>query len=478
MHISKMEDISRRAFLRRSKQLAVAGTAGSWAMGLAGMGEAAAFSAGNDYRALVCVFLNGGNDHNSTLIPYDAANYDLYSAIRGGGPGQTAGGITLARSSLAATALTPANGQVLTNNVQYALAPQMTRMKALFDAGKLAPLLNVGPLIAPLTLAQYQSSNWVANPRPAKLFSHNDQQSTWQSSRPEGATDGWGGRMGDLALSSNTNALFTCISATGNAVFLAGKDAITYQISPGGAPSISGLRGSLFGSAAGSTALRTLMTQSGNNNIFEAEYNRVARRSIDAESVVNAALQPISLTTSFRPLSGTNTLADQLQIVARMIAARQALGVKRQVFMVSLGGFDLHDRLIEGQAPLMDRVDFALDAFYRATLELGVADKVTTFTASDFGRTLQSNGDGSDHGWGAHHFIMGGAVNGGRYYGVAPQISVRSPDQVGLGRLLPSVSVDQYAATLATWFGVAPSELPSISPNIGRFNGANLGFMQ
>ena len=477
MHISKMEDISRRAFLRRSKQLAVAGTAGSWAMGLAGMGEAAAFSAGNDYRALVCVFLNGGNDHNSTLIPYDSANYDLYSAIRGGGPGQTAGGITLARSSLAATALTPASGQVLTNNVQYALAPQMTRMKALFDAGKLAPLLNVGPLIAPLTLAQYQSSNLVANPRPAKLFSHNDQQSTWQSSKPEGATDGWGGRMGDLALSSNTNSLFTCISATGNAVFLAGNDAITYQISPGGAPSINGLNGSLFGSAAGSNALRTLLTQS-SNNIFEAEYNRVARRSIDAGVVINAALQQISLATSFRPVSGTNSLADQLQIVARMIAARQALGVKRQVFMVSLGGFDNHDNLIEAHATLMSRVDFAFDAFYRATVELGVADKVTTFTASDFGRTLQFNGDGSDHGWGAHHFIMGGAVNGGRYYGVAPQISVRSPDQVGLGRLLPTVSVDQYAATLATWFGVAPSELPSISPNIGRFNGANLGFMQ
>lgn len=477
MHISKMEDISRRAFLRRSKQLAVAGTAGSWAMGLAGMGEAAAFSAGNDYRALVCVFFNGGNDHNSTLIPYDSANYDLYSAIRGGGAGQTAGGITLARSSLAATALTPAKGQVLTNDLQYALAPQMTRMKALFDAGKIAPLLNVGPLVAPLTLAQYQSSNKVANPRPAKLFSHNDQQSTWQSSRPEGSTDGWGGRMGDLALSSNTNTLFTCISAAGNTVFLAGKDAFTYQISPTGAPAVSGLKGPLFGSRAGSDALRTLMTQS-SNNMFEAEYNRVTRRSIDAEVVINAALQPTSLATSFRPVSGTNTLADQLQIVARLIAARQALGVKRQIFMVNMGGFDLHDNLIMGQATLLDRIDFAFDAFYRATVELGMADKVTTFTASDFGRTLQSNGDGSDHGWGAHHFIMGGAVNGGRYYGVAPQISVKSPDQVGLGRLLPTVSVDQYAATLATWFGVAPSEISSIAPNIGRFNGANLGFMQ
>ena len=442
-------------------------------MGLAGMGEAAAFSAGNDYRALVCVFLNGGNDHNSTLIPYDSANYDLYSAIRGGGPGQTAGGITLARSSLAATALTPANGQVLTNNVQYALAPQMTRMKALFDAGKLAPLLNVGPLIAPLTLAQYQSSNLVANPRPAKLFSHNDQQSTWQSSKPEGATDGWGGRMGDLALSSNTNSLFTCISATGNAVFLAGNDAITYQISPGGAPSINGLNGSLFGSAAGSNALRTLMTQS-SNNVFEAEYNRVARRSIDAGVVINAALQQISLATSFRPVSGTNSLADQLQIVARMIAARQALGVKRQVFMVSLGGFDNHDNLIEAHATLMSRVDFAFDAFYRATVELGVADKVTTFTASDFGRTLQYNGDGSDHGWGAHHLVLGGAVQGGAVYGQWPDTVLGGAQDVGQGRLLPTTSVQQLAVALARWMGVSPSDFGLVAPGHGAFDGAAL----
>jgi uncharacterized protein (DUF1501 family) len=219
------------------------------------------------------------------------------------------------------------------------------------------------------------------------------------------------------------------------------------------------------------------MTQS-SNNIFEAEYNRVAKRSIDAESVVNAALAPISLATSFRSPAGGNILADQLQMVARLIAARQPLGVKRQVFMVSMGGLDHHDNLISGHAALMGQLDFALDAFYRATVELGVSDKVTTFTASDFGRTLQSNGDGSDHGWGAHHFIIGGAVNGGRYFGVAPQISITAPDQVGFGRLLPTISVDQYAATLATWFGVAPSELSGIAPNIGRFAGNNLGFMQ
>lgn len=473
-YISKMEELSRRAFLRRSKQVAVAGTAGSFAMGLAGIGEAAAFSAGNDYKALVCVFLNGGNDHNSTFMPYDSANYDLFSAIRGGGPGQQAGGLTLERAVLTATALKPSGGQILTNNLQYALAPQMPRLKALFDVGKMAPVLNVGPLVIPLTLEQYKNN---ANPRPAKLFSHNDQQSTWQSSRPEGSTDGWGGRMGDLAMSSNSNALFTCVSAAGNAVFLSGKDAIVYQVSTSGAPAVTGIKKPLFGSAAGSTALRTLMTQS-SNNVFEAEYNRVARRSIDAESVVNAALEPISLATSFKPLVGPNTLAEQLQIVARLIAARQALGVKRQVFMVSMGGFDTHDNSVDVHGSLMAKVDFALDAFYRSTVELGIADKVTTFTASDFGRTLQSNGDGTDHGWGAHHIVMGGAVNGGRYHGVAPQISVTSPDQVGAGRLIPTIAVDQYAATLATWFGVAPSELPSIAPNIGRFASANLGFMR
>lgn len=476
MHIGKANELSRRAFLRRSKQLAVAGSASSFALGLAGIGEAAAFSAGNDYKALVCIFLYGGNDHNSTLMPFDSTNYDLYSAIRGGGPGQTAGGITLARASLAATALTPSGGQVLTNNLQYALAPQMTRLKALFDAGRMAPLLNVGPLIAPLTLAQYNSSNQTANPRPAKLFSHNDQQSTWQSSKPEGATDGWGGRMGDLAMSSNANALFTCISATGNAVFLSGQQALTYQVSSSGALAVNGIKNNLYSSSAGSAALRTLMTQT-SNHVLEAEYNRIAKRSIDAEGVVTAALQPITLATSFRPATGRNGLAEQLQVVARLIAARQPLGARRQVFMVSMGGFDLHDNLISNQANLMGQLDFAMDAFYRATVELGVADKVTTFTASDFGRTLQSNGDGSDHGWGSHHFIMGGAVNGGRFYGVAPQISVTSPDQVGQGRLLPTISVDQYASTLATWFGVAPSELASVSPNIGRFATSNLGFM-
>lgn len=476
MYISKMEEISRRAFLRRTQQVAIAGSAAAWATGLAGIAEAAAFNAGDDYKALVCVFLLGGNDHNRTLIPFDSANYDLYSAIRGGGPGQAAGGIVPARASLAATALTPSGGQVLTNNLQYALAPEMPRLKALFDQGRLAPVLNVGPLLAPLTLEQYNSSNHAANPRPPRLFSHNDQVSTWQSGYPEGAFVGWGGRMGDLALSSNVNGLFTCMSASTRPVFLAGDRTIAYQVTNSGAVAVSGVTQSLFGSQIVSDALRTLMTQT-SGHLLEADYNRVCKRSIESQAAVTQALRSATLQTSFVSPSGATPLATQLQTIARMIAARNVTGARRQVFLASIGGFDLHGNFNAQQGRNLTQIDFALDAFYRATVEMGLADKVTTFTASDFGRTLQSNGDGTDHGWGAHHFILGGAVRGGRYYGVAPQISVRSNDQVGQGRLLPTIAVDQYSATLARWFGVSDSELPSIAPNIGRFASSDLGFM-
>lgn len=476
MHISHIQDLSRRAFLRRSSQLAMTGTALPFAMNLAAIGEAAAFT-GTDYKALVCIFLYGGNDYANTLIPYDSPNYDLYSAIRGGGPGQTAGGIAVGRSSLSATILNPGNGQILTNNIQYALSPSMTLMKQRFDEGKLALQLNVGPLLAPTTIAQYNSKDRTANPLPPQLFSHNDQQSTWQSSAPEGATTGWGGRMGDLAQSSNTNIVFTAISATGNAVFLAGDQAIAYQVGTGGSVPIYTLKYGISNAPKTTTdALRTLVTQT-SSHIFEGEYARVASRAVDSEAVLSAGLSSVALTTSFKPATGSNSVASQLEAVAKIIAARTALGTKRQVFFVSLGGFDNHDGLNSNHPALLSKLDFAMDAFYRATLELGISDKVTTFTASDFGRTLSSNGDGSDHGWGGHHFVLGGAVKGGQFYGAAPSVSLTTDDQVGQGRLLPTTSVDQYGATLASWFGVSPSELPSVFPNIGRFGSSNLGFV-
>jgi uncharacterized protein (DUF1501 family) len=448
------------------------GAASGYAMGLAGLSDAAAFETEGGYKALVCVFLLGGNDHANTLIPFDAANYQRYSTIRGGLPGQ--GGIAIGRDALANQLLVPNIEQTLTDDMQLALAPTMPRLKARFDEGVMAPLLNVGPLIVPLTRQQFESGNNSSFPRPAKLFSHNDQQSTWQSGAPEGSVSGWGGRLGDLAQVRNTNSMFTAINATGNAVFLSGDQIQPYGISPQGAIEIRGLDRNVYGSSATSDAMRALLT-AGSGHVFGNDYAQANARSIQFSGFINDALSNVSLSTDF---GEGNSLASQLEVVARLIAARDLLGVRRQVFLVATGGYDNHDGLIGTHEGLLAGLDSALDSFYSALLEVGAADMVTTFTASDFGRTLASNGDGSDHGWGGHHFILGGAVNGGRFYGTAPHISVDTDDQVGRGRLLPSTAVDQYSATLGKWLGVEPAEIPIVSPNIGNFNSSDLGFMR
>jgi len=458
---------TRRLVLQRALQLSALGVATPLAINLAAIGEAAAFEAG-DYKALVCVFMYGGNDYANTVVPYDPANYALYHQVRAGTAGEDQAGIALARADLAATALTPLDAAALTDGLQYALAPQLTGLKSLFDAGKLAIQLNVGTLIQPTTLAQYQNANRVANPLPPKLFSHNDQQSVWQSDGSEGSSNGWGGRLGDIALSSNaSNAQLTCISASGNAVFVAGRDALQYQVSPTGAIRINALNGSLGG------AVNSITTRS-SAHLLEMACTAVTRRSIELEGTVNTALGGVALTTTFP--SG-NPLARQMRMVARLIGANAALGLKRQVFFVSLGGFDNHNSLMTDHPKLMTQLDGAMRAFYAATVELGLANQVTTFTASDFGRTLSSNSDGSDHGWGSHHFVMGGAVKGGRFFGTAPHVSIETDDQVGQGRLLPTTAVDQFGATLAQWFGCAASELPGILPNVGNFSNADLGFL-
>ncbi|MES1157171.1 MAG: DUF1501 domain-containing protein [Alphaproteobacteria bacterium] len=472
MPIHSAGPLTRRLLLQRAAALGGLGVAGPLALNLAAMGEAAAFD-NSDYKAIVCVFLYGGNDFGNTVIPYDLPNYDLYSAIRGGGAGRTRGGIAWGHNDLDATALTPVAPQSLTDGIQYALAPNLVQMKNLFNAGKAAIQLNVGPLIVPLTLAQYNSSNRNLYPLPPKLFSHNDQQSVWQALNSEGATVGWGGRFGDMALSSNGNALLTCISASGNAVFVSGQTALQYQTSPNGAIAINALQNPPWGSTQIRDALQSIITAT-STNVMEDEFTIVTRRSIQYEGIVNGALANVNPTTAF---DSANPLAGQLKIVARLIGARDQLGMKRQVFFVSLGGFDNHNSLMLDHPGLMAKLDSAVASFYQATVELGVADKVTLFTASDFGRTLASNADGSDHGWGGHHFVVGGAVNGGRYYGIAPHVSLESDDQVGQGRLLPSTSVDQFAATLARWFGVSTTELPTILPNIVNFGSSNIGFV-
>lgn len=467
---------TRRMVLKRAAQIGAMGVATPLAINLAAMSEAAAFD-NTDYKALVCVFMFGGNDYANTVVPYDATNYGLYHQIRAGAGGEAQAGIALARAALAATALTPNGGPALTDNLQYALAPQLAGLKALWDQGRCAVQLNVGPLIQPTTIAQYQSTNRALNPLPPKLFSHNDQQSVWQTNGTEGSTVGWGGRLGDIALSTNSNSpnsLLTCISAAGNAVFVAGENALQYQISPGGAIRVNGLTNSPYGSNALRDALNTIITRT-STHVLENEYSIVTRRSMAMEGVVNSALSGVTPTTIF---PAGNPLAAQLRIVARLIGARNALSMRRQVFFVSLGGFDNHNLLMQDHPALMQRVNDAMSAFYAETVALGVADKVTTFTASDFGRTLSSNADGSDHGWGSHHFVVGGAVNGGRFYGTAPSVSIQTNDQVGQGRLLPSTSVDQFAATLARWFGCNSSELSEILPNVGNFSpNTDLGFV-
>jgi uncharacterized protein (DUF1501 family) len=460
MYINKTADLARRAFLKRSGALSLSGIAAPWALNLAAIGEAAAQSA-SDYKALVCVFLYGGNDHGNTLVPYDATHHAAYQTIRGS--------LATPQASLASTVLTPATA--LPDGLQLALAPTMTGFKSLFDQGRLAVQLNVGPLIEPTTVAQYKAKSVQL---PPKLFSHNDQSSIWQSSMPEGALTGWGGRIGDLFLGSNSTSALTCMSVTGNTVYLSGNQAVQYQVSTRGAVAVRGAKTSLYGSAACAAEMRNLITQP-STHLLENEYASVTRRSIDTEAMITAAVAAApTFTTVF---DTNNSLANQLLMVAKMIAARASLGVSRQVFLVSMSGFDLHDNLASQHPTLLGRVSDAMNSFYNATIELGVASGVTTFTASDFGRTMTSNGDGSDHGWGSHHFVLGGAVHGGSFYGTAPAIAVNGPDDVGQGRLLPTTSVDQFAATMATWFGVPDSSLATVVPNIGKFNSRNLGFV-
>ncbi|MEO8103740.1 MAG: DUF1501 domain-containing protein [Betaproteobacteria bacterium] len=455
---------SRREFLRTTSRLSIAGSAAPFALNLATIGAAAAQSAG-DYRALVCLFMYGANDHNNTVIPYDTASFNAYTSARSG----------ISRPLADLLPLTPATPLTGSNaGRQFALPKELAPLKTIWDAGKLAIVANVGPLIVPTTKAQYTN---LSVPLPPKLFSHNDQQSVWQASAPEGARIGWGGRIGDLMISQNANSIFTCNSISGSAVFLSGQSSVAYQLGTSGSTAISAISGTLFGSTTASGTLTTLITSGGSSNsVFTQDLAETAQRSIDANAKLSAALVTAPDFPLPAELTGSSVGA-QLRVVARMIAARNQLGAKRQVFFVSLGGFDTHDDQLTTQPGLHTQIGNALAYFYNTTVAMGIADQVTAFTGSDFGRTLTSNGDGSDHGWGAHHFVIGGAVKGRNYYGTFPVMGLNNNDEVGSGRLLPTTSVDQFAATLARWVGVSDTDMRLVLPNIGNFATSNVGFM-
>ena len=416
-----------------------------------------------DYRALVCLFLYGGNDGNNMIVPR-GPEFAGYAAARGE--------LALPQSHLLALPGSTADGR------QWGLHPAMPQLHALYGQGKAAIVANVGPLVAPLTRAEYEAGSAAV---PPQLFSHSDQTLHWQTSLPDQpARSGWGGRIADLIHGANGNAqLSMSMSLSGNNTFQVGSAVTQYQVSPDGSVGLGWYYDGNDWNDPPSVAIRRLMSQS-YGNLFTQGYRDVFARALDQDRLLAAALQATPpLQTAFPD----SYLGRQLQMIARLIAARGPLALSRQVFFCAADGYDTHGEQVGAQAEvgahadLLGELDAALAAFYRATVELGVASSVTTFTASDFGRTYASNGDGSDHGWGNHHLVVGGGVTGGRIYGDMPVLQVDGPDDVGEGRWIPTTAVDEYAATLARWFGVAPSDLPLVLPNLGRFRRTDIGFM-
>ncbi len=447
---------TRRRFLRQAVCAAVGTT--SFASTLFDLRRvAAAAQSGGDYKALVCVFLYGGNDSNNMLVPFDPADYNAYAAAR-----QT---LALPRN-----ALLPVNLLGGGDGRLWSLHPSMTGLQGLFSQQKMAILANVGPLVAPVTLADYDNGTAAL---PPQLFSHSDQTLHWQTSIPDQPPlTGWGGRVADLLVALNgSSQISMSMSISGTNTFQVGNVVSQLELSPGSPPGLDDY--SADPTDPRWNALRSLLQMS-YGNLFQSAYRDILQRAVnDSQLLQNLLASLPPLNTQFP----ATDLGGQLQTVAQLIQGRQALGQARQIYFVATDGFDTHGSQLESQGPLLGEVSDALSAFYAATVELQVASSVTAFTASDFGRTYLSNGDGSDHGWGSHHLIVGGAVAGGRLYGTAPSLAINGPDDTGEGRWIPSTSVDEYSATLAKWFGVGASDMPTVFPNLHRFSHPDLGFM-
>lgn len=448
--------VGRRQFLARTAKLAAV-TQTPFIMNLAGMAGASAANA-SDFKALVCIFLAGGNDQSNTVVPLGTAEYAAYRKSR-------------PKVALDTTQLRPIN-PVGWPAGSLGLHSGLGPLRPLVNSGAVAILANVGTLVQPTNKAQWNSGSPTV-PVPRQLFSHADQQGAWQTGLPDRASlTGWLGRIGDLTQSAfNSGQISISMSVAGNAIMMSGAQTIQFQLTTQGAIPIYALDG-LYGYGAGGDAMRALLTGA-RANLLEAEYNRVNNRAITSEAIVASALASVNSGAGFPQ----TWMGAQLSMVSRMIAAHAALGQRRQIFFVMQGGYDFHDGLSTDQFARFKELGDALVAFQAANTAHGLAANVTTFTASDFGRALVPNNDGSDHGWGGHHFIMGGAVKGNRIYGTFPQVVAGGAEDAGQGRLIPTTSVDEYAATLARWFGVADSDLTTVVPNIGRFANPNLGFL-
>lgn len=472
-----MSYYNRRRFLKAGSALGFAGATGLLSS-LSAQTASAATTTG--YKALVCLYFKGGMDGMDTVLPKDGASYNLLAAARPGlfeAYNATDGTSSRNRSNIERLF---ADNEADFGGRRFGLPAQLNGMRQMFNAGDLAVVGNVGPLVEPTTRTSMEAGTVQL---PARLFSHNDQQSTWLSSGPEGTQTGWGGRFANAVNISNTggNPVFTTVSTAGNDVFLAGNTP-AFAAPVGGPQALDIIdRNNRLGFGSDADDARALFEDhlksigESSANLFTKDIININGAAVANARSYSAAISGSGWTPTAFP---TSDLGAQLKTVAETISVHSTLGASRQIFYVAAGGFDTHDSQ-DGSLPgLHTQISEAIVAFKAAMVDQGLWNDVTVFTASDFGRTLYDNGDGTDHGWGGHQFVAGGSVAGKNIYGSLPPIDVADQAYTASrGRLIPSVSVDQYAATLGSWFGLTSTELDDSLPNLSNFTNKNLGFV-
>jgi uncharacterized protein (DUF1501 family) len=435
------------------------------ASALGGARRGFASSTPSDYKALVCLYLNGGNNSHNWVVPVSQPAYGVYAAGR-------------RELALAQSSLLPLRGAA-PNGVTYGLHPSCPELQALFNSGTAAIVGNVGPLIQPTTVAQARAGSV---PLPPQIFSHLNQMTEWQTGVPQSvAPYGWAGKIADLFSSQGTTAnIGFNISLMGANTWQQGQSTNPYTIGTSGVKPLNATNDAQYRNGLRQQATQALIDQSaGDPNLLVSTAGSIFQSAAAKETLLNNSVAAVGVVTTPFPAPQANDwyLGLQLHEVAQVIKAQALIADNRQMFFVELGGFDTHTGELATQQQLLRYVSQYVNAFWSAMSEIGTQKNVTLFTMSDFGRTLTSNGSGADHGWGSHHFVVGGAVLGGKFYGAMPDLTLGGPDDFGQGRLVPTTSADQYAATLSKWFGVSESNLNSIFTNLPNFPVRNLGFL-